>query len=288
MPERGETLLAGPVSTSAGGKGSNQAVAASRLGATVALLTAVGEDAFAQAGRALWAAEKIEASAVRVSAGPTMLGVILLEPTADNRIVVAPGALDDLDEQDVARFADRIAAAGVCVVSLEIPVRAAVAALETAHRAGTTSLLNPAPPVPLPAAVLRRVDVVTPNRPEAVVLTGSAADATPEELVDRLRERCDGAIVLTLGPDGALVDDGRERYRVPAPRPERVVDTTGAGDAFTGALASALAHGVPLRNAVTVAVAAGTHSVTIGEVIPSLPVLADLPDVRAMLSGSAT
>lgn len=286
LPSAGETLLAAAASISSGGKGSNQAVAASRLGAQVSLLTAVGDDTFAAPAWRLWADEKIDTSAVRTTPGPTMLGVILLDALGDNRIIVAPGALAALHQSDVDRFGGRLAEADVCVVSLEIPVAVAVAALEAADSAGVTTLLNPAPPVALPARVLRRVSILTPNRPEACVLTGSPADTAPELLVDRLRDRCDGTIVLTLGPDGALVDDGAARYRVPAAVAERVRDTTGAGDAFTGALATAVAFGVPLRNAVELAVSAGTFSVGIPEVIPSLPGRADLPLAQAYL-GSA-
>ncbi|WDZ83781.1 ribokinase [Micromonospora cathayae] len=282
VPGPGETLLAGEARISPGGKGSNQAVAASRLGVEVTLFTAVGDDSFAERAWRLWADEKIDTTAVRTKAGPTMLGVILVDPSGDNRIVVAPGALAALDTADVAPFAARLAGADLCVVSLEIPAEVAAAVLAAAHAAGVRTLLNPAPPAPLPAEVLRRVSILTPNRPEACALTGSPADTPAGVLADRLRDRCDGTIVITLGPEGALVDDGTERYRVPAPAPVRVRDTTGAGDAFTGALAAAVASGVPVREAVRLAVSAGTFSVATAEVVPSLAHRADLPLARLL------
>jgi ribokinase len=276
LPDTGETLLADSVRTDAGGKGSNQAVAASRLGARVALLTAIGQDDFGSAGLRLWDAEGIDAGCVRVSAGHTMIGAILVEQDGQNRIVVGPGALTELEVADVERFAPRIADADVCVVSLEIPAAVAVAALSAARAAGTLAILNPAPPVELPPAVLRGVDVLVPNRPEAVALTGSAPDTGPAVLADRLRARCDGAIVLTLGDIGALVDDGSRRL-VPAIQAGAVTDTTGAGDAFTGALAAGLAHGLTVAEAAEIAVVAAAHSVGHHAVIPSLPFLAELP-----------
>jgi ribokinase len=284
-PVAGETLLAGSLRVDPGGKGSNQAVAARRLGARVSLLTAVGPDAFGDAGGRLWAQEGVDANHVRVAKLATMLGAILVEPGGENRIVVGMGALSELEVGDVGTFEDEIAGADVCVVSLEVPTAVAAEALAVAKRHDTLSVLNPAPPVELPASVVRQADVIVPNRFEAEFLSGSLPGTGPDVLVDRLRLRCDGWIVLTLGAEGAMIDDGSSRGAVPAPVPPRVVDTTGAGDAFTGALAAALALGLPLDEAVRVAVAAGSYSVTTASVVASLPHLSDLPDeLRQRLS----
>jgi len=206
-----------------------------------------------------------------------MLGVIVVEPDGENRIIVGAGALAGLEAGDVKRFRDRIAEADVCVASLEIPAAIAAQALIMAKRSGTRTLLNPAPPVPLPEAVLRDIDVIVPNRAEAEALTDSPAGTPPDLLADRLRSRCAGSIVITLGADGALIDDASSRQRVPAPKVPSVVDTTGAGDAFTGALATGLAWGLGLGPAAEVAVVAAAFSVGISAVVPSLPHLADLP-----------
>ncbi len=256
-----------------GGKGSNQAVAAARLGAEVSFLTAVGRDQFAAAARQLWADEGVDATLVRTTDSATMVGFILVDEHGENRIVIAPGALDELTTADVDTFADRIAEADLVVVSLEIPLPVATAALRIAHERGVRTLLNPAPAAQLPAEAWGWIDVLTPNASEARVLAGGDPDgtATPDELVDLLRERFAGTIVLTLGDQGAVVDQGGERAHVDPIRVSRVVDTTGAGDSFTAALAVALARGDDLTDAVRFATAAGAHAVGIAEVIPALP-----------------
>ncbi|MCX4472553.1 Ribokinase [Micromonospora sp. MW-13] len=273
VPVAGETLSGGRFASGHGGKGSNQAVAAARLGARVSLLTAVGPDQFGAAARQLWAQEGVDAAGVRTADAATMVGVILVDEHGENRIAIAPGALDELTPADVEGFADRIAEADLVVVSLEIPLPVAVAALRTAHERGVRTLLNPAPAVALPDEAWGWIDVVTPNASEARVLTGRDPEdpATGDELVDLIRARYAGTIVLTLGADGALVDhDGRRVHVDPVPVPH-VVDTTGAGDAFTGALAVALARGDALTDAVRFAAAAGAHAVGVAEVIPALP-----------------
>ncbi|MFB9546859.1 ribokinase [Micromonospora sagamiensis] len=274
VPVAGETLSGGRFASGHGGKGSNQAVAAARLGAEVSLLTAVGADQFGTGARQLWAEEGIDATGVRtIGAAATMVGVILVDQQGENRIAIAPGALDELTPADVDGFADRIAAADLVVVSLEIPLEVAVAALRTAHEHGVRTLLNPAPAVRLPDEAWGWIDVVTPNASEARVLTGRDPEdpATGDELVDLIRTRHAGTIVLTLGAEGALIDHDGQRVRVDPVRVPRVVDTTGAGDAFTGALAVALARGDALTDAVRFAAAAGAHAVGVAEVIPALP-----------------
>ncbi|GIJ25681.1 ribokinase [Micromonospora qiuiae] len=272
-PVAGETLSGGRFASGHGGKGSNQAVAAARLGAEVSFLTAVGRDQFGDAARQLWVDEGIDAAAVRITDAATMVGFILVDDDGENRIAIAPGALDELTPADVDRFADRIAEADLVVVSLEIPLPVALAALRTAHKHGIRTLLNPAPAVALPDEAWEWIDVLTPNASEARVLAGLDPDdaTTAEQLIDLLRARYTGTVVLTLGAEGALVDDAGERTRVVPVTVPRVVDTTGAGDAFTGALAVALTRGDDLTEAARYAAAAGAHAVGVAEVIPALP-----------------
>ena len=208
MPVAGETLSGGTFASGHGGKGSNQAVAAARLGARVSLLTAVGRDRFGADARRLWADEGVDASGVRDTDAATMVGVILVDQEGENRIVIAPGALDELTPADVDAFAGRIAEADMVVVSLEIPLPVAVAALRVAREHGVPTLLNPAPAAPLPDEAWAWIDVLTPNASEARVLTGLAPNepATPDQLAALLRARFAGTIVLTLGAEGALVD----------------------------------------------------------------------------------
>lgn len=273
LPVAGETVSDGSFSSSHGGKGSNQAVAAARLGSQVAFLTAVGHDEFGDSAMEMWREEGIDVRAVVRTDSPTMVGFILVDAQGENRIVIAAGALSDLTPEHVEAFAATIAASDLLVVSLEIPFETAAAALRTAHERGVRTLLNPAPAHQIPAEVWPWIDVLTPNASEARTMLGLAPDDPigDEELVSHLREACDGVIVMTLGADGALVDDGQDRYRVTPFQPRAVVDTTGAGDTFTGALAHALEQGQDLSSAVRLATAAGAYAVGTAEVIPSIP-----------------
>ncbi len=161
---------------------------------------------------------------------------------------------------------------------MEIPLPTVLAALRLAHSSGTRTLLNPAPAQPLPDEAWETIDVMTPNRTEAAILMGQdpATAESPDDLAAALRERGVGTVVITLGEDGALIADEAGTRRVPAVPARAVVDTTGAGDAFTAALSVALAEGQPTDEAVRFAAAAGAHAVSIAEVIPSLASRADI------------
>jgi ribokinase len=246
VPDAGETIVGRTFRTDHGGKGSNQAIGAARLGAEVDFLTAVGDDAFGHAAIALWEEEGVRAEAILAPAA-TMTAPILVEPSGENRIVVVPGALEHLTAAHVDSFSDRIAGADVCVVQLEIPVWTALYALEVATAAGVRAILNPAPAPAEPIAP--RCDYVTPNETEAAAVRD-----------------CDATLVLTLGDEGAEL----RGERIPA-FSANVVDTTGAGDAFTAAFAVALAEGKDEREAVRWGCAAGAHMVEHHGVVPGLP-----------------
>ncbi|WP_229759077.1 ribokinase [Peterkaempfera bronchialis] len=272
-PAAGETVSGGVFDPGPGGKGSNQAIGAARLGAEVSLLTAVGDDDFGRAARTLWREEGVGAEFVVTTRTPTMVGFILVEPSGENRIAIAPGALDELDAAAVETFRAEIASADVLVVSMEIPEEAVVAAVRAGRQAGTRTLLNPAPARPLPDDLWPLIDVITPNQTEAPVLLGleDGHGLGDEELVRALQERTGGAAVLTRGGEGALVAQPTGVTAVPPHPAGTVVDTTGAGDSFTAALAVALAEGRGLDQAVGFAAAAGAHTVTIAGVVPALP-----------------
>ncbi|WP_062207605.1 ribokinase [Streptomyces sp. NBRC 109706] len=279
-PAPGETVSDGAFDEGPGGKGSNQAIGAARLGAEVSFLTAVGDDDYGRAARALWEREGVDAAQVVTGRAATMVGFILVEPSGENRIAIAPGALDELTAAAVEAFRPAIAEADVLVVSMEIPAAAVSAALRVGRAAGTTTLLNPAPARPLADADWPLIDVLTPNQTEAPVLLGlpDGHGRTDAELVAELRARTAGSVVLTRGGAGALVADGSRGQvaEVPARRAARVVDTTGAGDSFTAALAVALAAGAELTTAVAFAAEAGAHTVSVAGVIPALPTRAHL------------
>ncbi|HEY7693912.1 MAG TPA: ribokinase [Gaiellaceae bacterium] len=257
-PERGETLVGSLFRIDHGGKGSNQAVGAARLGAEVVLLTAVGEDSFGDGAFDLWSEERVDASAVLRPPLPTMTAAILVEASGDNRIVIVPGALSALTPAHVGGFAEQIASADVLLVQLEIPVATALHALEVGRAAGVRTILNPAP---APARVLQPdADYLVPNETEA-----PAVAAAP------------GVLVTTLGERGARLDG----EPVPA-FPARPVDTTGAGDAFCAAFAVALAEGAGDAEAVRRGCAAGAHMVEHDGVIPGLPTRAQLDERLAV------
>jgi ribokinase len=257
-PERGETLIGSLFRTDHGGKGSNQAVGAARLGAEVVLLTAIGEDTFGDGATELWAEEGVDASAVLRSALPTMTAAILVEASGDNRIVIVPGALTTLTPAHVDAFAPQIASADVLLVQLEIPVETALHALEVGRAAGVRTVLNPAP---APAApILPAADYLTPNETEAPAVEGA-----------------DGTVVVTLGELGA-----RLRGDQIAAFPAQPVDTTGAGDAFCAAFAVALAEGAPDAEAVRWGCASGAHMVEHEGVVPGLPTRLQLEERLAV------
>ncbi|QVQ51579.1 ribokinase [Spiractinospora alimapuensis] len=283
LPRVGETVSGGSFSQGPGGKGSNHAIGAARLGAEVQLLTAVGPDAHGEQARALWEEEGVGHDHVVTLSEPTMIGFIMVDGAGENRIALAPGALEQLTPEHVRDFADVLADADVVVVSLEIPLPTAIAALRIACDAGTTTVLNPAPARSVPSEAWRWVDVVTPNHGEARTLIGGCSDTLPpERILTRLRSQAGCAIALTLGSAGAIVDDGDSLYPSPPVPPRRVVDTTGAGDAFTAALATSLASGEPMHAAARNGCAAGAWSVGVHEVIPSLP---RKHEIEALLNG---
>jgi ribokinase len=257
-PERGETVIGTLFRRDDGGKGSNQAVGAARLGEQVSFLTAVGEDAFGDRAFELWAEEGIDASGVIRPELPTMTAAILVEEGGDNRIVIVPGALSALTPAHVDAFAPRIEEADVLLVQLEIPVETALHALEVGRAARVRTILNPAPAPTAP--IVAAVDYLTPNESEAFAVEDAA-----------------GTVVVTLGEQGARLR-GEE---IPA-FPATPVDTTGAGDAFCGAFAVALAEGAADAEAVRWGCAAGAHMVEREGVIPGLPTRAQLEDRLAV------
>ncbi|MFD0408220.1 PfkB family carbohydrate kinase [Kitasatospora sp. NPDC127116] len=265
LPSPGETVLATGAARGFGGKGANQAVAAARLGAATHLVAKVGRDAEGEAALADLRGAQVETSAVLTHPGaPTGQAIVMVDPSGENSIVVVPGANAHLTPEEVTAALTRLRLLPVDVVltSNEVPaecIRAAAAALTAAGPSGGTRWLhNTAPAGPLPdAGPSGRRPLVVANAVEARQLTG-AADVSEAARV--LAERAEGAVV-TLGGEGALVAVAGTSARLPAPA-VRVVDTTGAGDVFCGALAAALARGAALSEAAATAVAAGAFAVT--------------------------
>ena len=268
IPAPGETVLGRDFQSMDGGKGSNQAIACARLGAQTTFVAAVGDDAYGDRALALFAQEGVETTFVRRASGvPTGAGFIIVDDSSDNAIAVDLGANRLLSPADVDRAEDAIASADVVLTQLEIPPETALRAAELGRRHGVRTILNPAPARPLPADGLALVDILTPNHSEAEVL-GGLRSADIGALAAALRRNGAGTVVLTAGEQGAWIGGEDGMRRVPAYR-VTAVDTTGAGDAFSAALAVALAEGSALDSAVRFACAAGAFSVQSLGTVPS-------------------
>lgn len=272
LPCSGETLLGTGYRVDYGGKGSNQAVGCARLGAKVSFVAKIGKDAFGDSAMELYREEKVDVKQViRVADAPTGVGFIIVEAASGhNCITIDPGANELLSAAEVGKADFRGCKA--VLTQLEIPVAAAEAAMAQGRENGAVTILNPAPVRPLPAALLKLVDVLTPNETEAKVLAGEKPDSSlsPEDVARRLIALGVKNVVMTLGEKGALIVTASSVVRVPAIR-VKAVDTTGAGDAFNAGLAVSLASGTSLEDAVRFAVVTGGLAVTKEGVIPSLP-----------------
>lgn len=255
LPRSGETVLGGRLAQYPGGKGANQAVAAARAGARVMMIGAVGDDAHGEASLASLQEEGIDVSRVRRDRAPTGVALIVVDPGGENQIAVAPGANASLTEADADLAGIE---AGVLLSQLEVPMRAVVAAVRGARAAGMIPVVNPAPAQALPAGLLGVSAILTPNEHE---LTVAAGYDEPDDALRELVARNGGPVIVTQGAGGALLADATDRRRFPGYPASHVVDTTGAGDTFSGVLAAWLAEGRPLREAIQAANAGASLSV---------------------------
>jgi ribokinase len=300
LPAPGETVTGAVFSRHHGGKGGNQAVAAVRLGAPTAFIGAVGDDDFGPGARAALAAEGIDLSGLATVPGPTGVALILVDARGENLISVASGANGALTAGQVttAIAALAIGPDDVVLVCHEVPTAAVRAALRAGRAAGATTILNPAPAAGLDRSTFGLADVLTPNRGELSALVAdesrrvgrgpgpaARAEVAARSLIDPNSEgsgvRC--AVVVTLGPAGAvIVETGREPVDLPAHR-VTAVDTVGAGDAFNGALAAGLAAGLDLEDAARRAIAAAGLATTRAGAREGMPTAAAL---EATLAGA--
>jgi len=260
LPGPGETVLGGRFARGGGGKSANQAVAAARLGARVELVGAVGDDDLGAEALAELEAEGVGVGGVaRLPGVATGVALIVVDPAGENQIAVASGANAALDAGAVTRaVAAQAAAPGVALLGFEVPDAVVVAAAREAVRHGLMLVVDPAPARPLHPELAALHPLLTPNASEARALTGLDR---PEAAADALAERTDAAVLVTLGPRGALLvpGPGLPGQRIAAPAVE-AVDATGAGDALAGALATELAAGADLAPAAELAVAAASLS----------------------------
>jgi ribokinase len=275
QPRMGETLLGTGFKLGPGGKGSNQAVAAARLGADVSFITRLGRDPFAEMAQKTWQEAGVHSAAIETLESYTGAAYIFVEEgSGNNAIIVSPGAAMLLSPADIDAKADLIRSAGVFVTQLEQP-----------REAGVATILNPAPAAALPAEIYPLCDYVTPNETEAEALTGMSVASVEDarRAAEALLEKGVGTAVITLGEKGALLGDGREWSHVLAFDAGAVVETTGAGDAFNGGFAVALSRGFTPDEAVRFGCAVAGISVTRPGTAPSMP---SLDEVEALLARS--
>ncbi len=284
QPRMGETLLGSGFKLGPGGKGSNQAVAAGRLGADVSIITRLGVDPFADMALATWKDAGVKPAVIETPESYTGAAYIFIDDqTGDNAIIVSPGAAMLISPADIDRNAPLIRSAGVFVTQLEQPIDAALRALQIAKSAGVSTILNPAPAAKLPEDIFALCDYVTPNETETEELTGIRVEtvADARRAAAKLLDKGVGAAIITLGEKGALLHDGHHSELIPAFSAGPVVETTGAGDAFNGGFAAGLSRGLEPLQAVRFGCAVAGISVTRPGTAPSMPSLAE---VEALLA----
>jgi ribokinase len=264
LPDPGETVPGQSFATIPGGKGANQAVAATRLGASTAMIGCVGDDAFGAELRRVLAADGIDCQGVRAVAGvPTGVALIEVDDTGRNHIVVVPGGNGHLSAADVQAHQALLASARAVVLQLEVPLDTVIFTAARARALGKLVILNPAPAQPLPAELLASTDYLVPNEHEASGLSGVRVDspAAAAAAAQRLRAQGPRTVIVTMGAAG-VVSAGEDGTRHHPARPVKAVDSTAAGDTFIGGLCAALVEGRSLDDAIAFAQAAAAISVT--------------------------
>lgn len=274
LPGIGETIAGSGFKVGPGGKGSNQAVAAARVGADVTFISKIGRDEFGAIALATWKRENITPRVVEMADQPTGAAFIYVnEVNGDNAIIVVPGAAATIRPGDVEAAADAISSAAVFITQLEQPVAAAQRGLEIAKTAGTITIFNPAPAERFDDGLYRLCDYVTPNESEAALLTGIAVQTADDarKAGDVFLEKGANVALITLGEVGAYLHSPSQSLLVPAFKAGPVVETTGAGDAFNGGFAAALAEGASALEAARFGAAVAGISVTRAGTAPSMP-----------------
>ncbi|MFA5803467.1 MAG: ribokinase [Melioribacteraceae bacterium] len=264
IPSPGETIIGGIFTEGGGGKGANQAVAAVRAGANVSFIARVGNDALGKEGIQRLTEEQIDTRYIfqdcEVATG---VAFIVVDEWGENSIVVASGANARLSPDDIETVHDEIASASVLLVQLESPIETIRAAIKKSHEKGGIVILNPAPAQPLGADILNQIDIITPNEVEAEMITG--IKVTDEEslhsIVKKFFEYGIKNVLITLGSKGVFAGLPNKMEFFPA-HIVTPLDTTGAGDVFSGALAAFLSKGMLIEEAVGMAIASASLSVT--------------------------
>jgi ribokinase len=289
LPVIGETIIGSGFTVGPGGKGSNQAVAAARAGGKVSFISKIGKDTFGDMALSTWKVEGVISRVVISDTEATGAAFIFVNPaTGENAIIVYPGAAGTISAADVEANSEAIRSAKVFVTQLEQPVAAAECALAMAKDAGAITVFNPAPAIAFPPSIYAMCDYIVPNETEAAGITGIAPGSEDDarRAGDVLLERGVSCALITLGERGALFHSRAQSVLVPPFTPGKVVDTTGAGDAFVGGFAVALADGIDPIAATRFGCAAAGISVTRRGTAPAMPSRAEIEALVASVSPS--
>ncbi|WP_195948243.1 ribokinase [Paraclostridium bifermentans] len=277
MPKKGQTLIGSKFKEIPGGKGANQAVAASRLGGDVYMIGKVGNDGFGESLLKQLKADKVKTDYVQIEKGPSGVALITVDKNAENSIVVSPGANFELTESDIDKCIDGIKESSIVVIQLETPIDTIKYALEKSKELGKFTILNPAPAVKLSDDIIKNVDLLTPNETELEILSGVKIENEDDikKAANVMIEKGVKQLIVTLGSKGSLYLDKdkiefKKSYKVDA------VDTTAAGDSYTGALSVAFSQGKDIDEAMDFASKVGALCVTNIGAQTSIPNLYDV------------
>ena len=277
LPAPGETILGGTFVMGPGGKGANQAVAASRLGGDVTFICKVGRDMFGENAVKGYQKEGIDTSHTLYSDQASGTALILVDDSGENCIAVAPGANGDLSPADIDSVADVIKKAEYLILQLEIPVESVLRAAKIAHEAGVYVILNPAPACKLPEEIFKYISLITPNQTESALMTGIEVkdEASRTKAIESFHKMGVKDVIVTLGSKGSLVCQGNEQIMVEALK-VKAVDATAAGDTFCGAVCVALSEGKALEEAARFATKASALTVQKMGAQSSIPYITDI------------
>lgn len=279
IPAWGETLMGPSFKLGPGGKGSNQAVAAARAGGKVSFISKLGPDPFGEMARDLYKTEGIDTQFLFHTESPTGAAAIIIDAErGENAIIVVPGACFEVTTAEVDSARALIADSAAFVAQLELSIPVVEHGMALAHSLGVPTILNPAPAAALPDSIFPHIDYITPNETEAAALTGIIVTdlASAEQAADAFLAKGVRNAIITLGAQGAFVKNANTKAHVPAVDAGKVVETTGAGDAFNGGFAVALAEGAGLVEAVRFGCATAGISVTRIGTAPSMPHRAEI------------
>ncbi len=265
LPVPGETIIGGDFLMTPGGKGANQAVAASRLGGDVFFITKTGNDVFGRQLLELYQNENINTDCVFSDTdNPTGVALITVDQNAENCIVVAPGANNTLSKEDVDKCRKSIEDAGILLMQFEIPMETVEYAAEIANKAGLKVIINPAPASHISDDLLKNTYMLIPNMTEAEIISGIKVTGweSAKRAADIIHEKGADIVIITLGSLGALLKIDGTYYEIPVEIKVKAVDTTAAGDTFCGALCVAISEGMPVTEAIRFANRAAGITVT--------------------------